>query len=350
MKGGFISVITITALVYLGSIYSENISKESLEFVQILKTVQNEIFFKTLSGLETDASGNLFAMDNRMHTVFKLDKEGHLLKKFGQHGQGPGDLMYPIHSSISQNKFLVCDNNGVSIFDLEGKFLNRFRVFTQFNSISVLDESVFILHPDVENLITMYDLNGKRISQFGEKYKIPYSLYQKFPYQGTISWMFHQGKLLSGPGAVFFISYLFGDIFKFDLKGKLLNKLELLDVKYLRERKKDFFDVGWDNGAKVGIEPRYFIDAKYLDGRIFLLHPGDKDESDIFLVLDDKNLKIKKIYEVPKMAEKEKTNRFELFGVISVGNAYHFFISFQSELSGDILIRHYKSTNIKEVI
>ncbi len=65
------------------------------------------------------------------HCVYKFDKNGKLIKKFGQKGKGPGDFYAPGNLSILDNKYLViaeyATSRRISIFDLNGNFVKIIR-------------------------------------------------------------------------------------------------------------------------------------------------------------------------------------------------------------------------------
>ncbi len=70
--------------------------------------------------------GSFFATGSG-HCVYKFDKSGKFIKKFGQKGRGPGDLYYAIKLSVLDNKYLLvaeyATTRRISVFDLEGNFV-----------------------------------------------------------------------------------------------------------------------------------------------------------------------------------------------------------------------------------
>ncbi len=74
--------------------------------------------------------GSFFATGSG-HCVYKFDKNGKFIKKFGQKGRGPGDLYYAIKLSILDNKYLLvaeyATSRRISVFDLDGNFIKIIR-------------------------------------------------------------------------------------------------------------------------------------------------------------------------------------------------------------------------------
>jgi hypothetical protein len=73
--------------------------------------------------------GSIFISDIKQNKILKFDKQGNLVKTFGQRGQGPGDVIQPSDLSILDNRYLVVresstSNRRISIFHLDGRFFD----------------------------------------------------------------------------------------------------------------------------------------------------------------------------------------------------------------------------------
>ena len=69
--------------------------------------------FNKIAGVAVDNEDNLYVTDCGRHCVYKLNKEGKLLKKFGNEGSGPKELNFPRGVTVVNNQLLVSDcNNG----------------------------------------------------------------------------------------------------------------------------------------------------------------------------------------------------------------------------------------------
>jgi len=70
--------------------------------------------------------GSFFATGSG-HCVYKFDKNGNFINKFGQKGRGPGDFYAPGNLSILDNKYLLigeyATSRRISVFDLNGNFV-----------------------------------------------------------------------------------------------------------------------------------------------------------------------------------------------------------------------------------
>jgi hypothetical protein len=97
-----------------------------------IKSEWKSLFFNPYKELIVAGDGSIFVSDNREHNIYKFDKNGNFIKKFGQLGEGPGDLYVPGSMSILDNKYLVvgeyAGNRRISIFDLEGNFFKLLKV------------------------------------------------------------------------------------------------------------------------------------------------------------------------------------------------------------------------------
>ena len=93
----------------------------------------DEMFYKGIKSIAFASDGSFFAtaMGGTSHSVFKFDKDGNFIKKFGRKGRGPGDLYFPLNLSILDNKYLLISeyatSRRISLFDLNGNFVKIIR-------------------------------------------------------------------------------------------------------------------------------------------------------------------------------------------------------------------------------
>jgi hypothetical protein len=79
--------------------------------------------------LAVDDAENIYVLDEKDFAVKVFDKRGAFLRKFGQKGQGPGDLDRPSRISIDRSKNALMIINGalgLSFFSFDGTFINNF--------------------------------------------------------------------------------------------------------------------------------------------------------------------------------------------------------------------------------
>ena len=118
--------------------------------------------------------GSFFATglgNKACHCVYKFNKKGKFIKKFGRKGKGPGDLYHPGALSILDNKYLlVADyplNMKISVFDLNGNFVKEVRT----------KEYVFGLVALKGDYIAYLSWKSRRIK--GNRYLRKYPVYVK---------------------------------------------------------------------------------------------------------------------------------------------------------------------------
>lgn len=103
--------------------------------------VENE--FCTLAAAP---DGSVFLVQNRAHTVHKLDRSGRLVTSFGRQGQGPGDFQFPQHLSILDGRHLVVSENAegrrISLFDLNGRFVDLLKTGQGPSRVAALRDGV----------------------------------------------------------------------------------------------------------------------------------------------------------------------------------------------------------------
>jgi hypothetical protein len=86
-----------------------------------------DLVFESRGDIAIAPDGSVFVSNANRHTIYKFASDGKFIKKFGQRGQGPGDLTGPVRLSILDDEYLVVGEYSekcrISIFDLDGKFV-----------------------------------------------------------------------------------------------------------------------------------------------------------------------------------------------------------------------------------
>ncbi|MBC7365047.1 MAG: hypothetical protein H5U07_11010 [Candidatus Aminicenantes bacterium] len=248
----FMFLLISSIIANIMALYSDEIKKEKLV---LSKTFPEErVYFKSGPNIAVDEAGNIYAVDNREHMVFKFSPDGKLLGEFGGQGQGPGELQFPYCLSISKNLrlILVQDNIGISFFSEDGLFIKRFRVFSPVYYVCAGANRIYLLQPREDKLIHEYDYNGKWLKSFGRKYKIDYSIYIDIP-PIQVDRFINEGAILSNGNFIYFISYLLGDIFMFNLEGEDIGVNPLTGLEGKQKNEKIIYKEGLERNSDGSI-------------------------------------------------------------------------------------------------
>jgi sugar lactone lactonase YvrE len=83
--------------------------------------------FAEVFGIGVDSQGNSFVVDKWNQVIQKFDRHGNFLRMWGMRGQGDGPVFnFPRYAHIDSNdRFYVCDDGFIRIFDSNGEFLER---------------------------------------------------------------------------------------------------------------------------------------------------------------------------------------------------------------------------------
>ena len=81
-----------------------------------------------IQGVAYSKDTGVYAANFKDGHIVHLDVDGRLLRKFGQPGQGPGDLDRPWRLFFDQTKLYVVDAAAISVFAGDGTFLERVRI------------------------------------------------------------------------------------------------------------------------------------------------------------------------------------------------------------------------------
>jgi hypothetical protein len=88
----------------------------------------DEDMFAELTSLDVDGDGNIYILDRKDKKVKIFDSAGKFVKKFGEEGQGPGEMYVPVSIQVTHNNEMVIGDAGnqrLAFFSLEGEFLRE---------------------------------------------------------------------------------------------------------------------------------------------------------------------------------------------------------------------------------
>ncbi len=98
-----------------------------IKFGPSLEIGRKELLFGSIASVCEDDQSNFYVLDRLDQKVFKFSPDGHLLTKFGQKGQGPGDFQSPGQIVFSSKGDLAVleDLFYVSYLKTDGTFIRR---------------------------------------------------------------------------------------------------------------------------------------------------------------------------------------------------------------------------------
>ncbi len=269
---------------------------EELHFVdQIPHYDDGRINFKSIPTLDVDHEGNIYAFCNTSHNfVHKISPKGTLLKQFGGRGRGPGSLRMPYRIRVREGRLVIKGNNGISTFDLEGRFLHRFKPAKRVNSFDIKGGKIYMVMEGTRKLITVFTLKGKKVKAFGKRLKPNYSV---FPGKGRdhVNICMNGGKIMCGYDRVFWFSKCFGDMRHYDYNGKLIQEESLVHLsehwKFNAEENRNYF---LKDGAAADENIRtiqVISDICHSNGKFHVL-TLEKKEYDMVSILDRDTRKV----------------------------------------------------------
>ena len=88
----------------------------------------DDLRFQNLNYLAVDDAENIYVSDSNAGHIMVFDKNGHFVRKIGQKGRGPGEMIFPLEIQILAQKELLVNDTGqnrVHIFTLDGVFVRQ---------------------------------------------------------------------------------------------------------------------------------------------------------------------------------------------------------------------------------
>lgn len=267
-----ISVIIAILFFAPGPVFSYE--KSYLQCTDAYPKEWHNVFFKTIPNFAINEIGNIYAVDNTNQIFYKIDLILDEAKAFSHPGQGPGELQHPTFISVVGDKILIKDDVGINIFRTDGSFIKRFRVFAPIISLAADNQYVYVATTGSEKLIDVYRYEGKKLASFGEKYHVPPGIYEGWP-ETFVERALNKGKIVIGQEHIYFISYLFSELYQYDNRGTLVKKMLIEeDAHKVKESKRYYFNQGQKRApGKGGFHYiKYLVlEACYFDGRLFIL-------------------------------------------------------------------------------
>lgn len=148
-----------------------------LELVYSIPTKEQEEkdqYFWEPYGIVRSPIGNIFVVDFS-NTVFKYDSTGKFIKKFGQSGQGPGDLSMPSRTISLNDSIVIAEagNGRLQYFDFEGNSIKIVKLFRTYYSFDISNDGLifgtpFLRKENESYLIEVLSPDGKLIISFGD--------------------------------------------------------------------------------------------------------------------------------------------------------------------------------------
>ncbi len=171
-------LLAVTALVLLSQCHNPSADEHS-GFVKLALVAQKEDFgsFGVLSGSQgmNWSEGLLYFSDSEQSRVLVLDRNLNVMRQMGKPGEGPGELTLAGPLVCYRDRLFVTNMGaaGLSVFDTQGTFLSAIPVSycifsTQF---AVYDEMLFLSTPQKESAISVADMEGALLFQFGERFQ-----------------------------------------------------------------------------------------------------------------------------------------------------------------------------------
>ena len=190
--------------------------------------------------------GSIFMSHKNIHEIWKFDKDGNLIKKFGSKGSKPGQFIYlPNVEGILDDKYLITsDNQGrLNIFDLNGNFIKLLKIDYMPLAIAPLKNGKMAIlghvswsNSQARTLLRIIDFNtGIEKEIFNKANTNVVAMNIKFPHGGGMSnsisyahpmaWRIRISS--SKEKNLITASPETGEVIEYDPYGKLLNSFKL---------------------------------------------------------------------------------------------------------------------------
>ncbi|NIM12756.1 MAG: hypothetical protein GTO45_11680 [Candidatus Aminicenantes bacterium] len=234
---------------------------------------------------------DIIVLENRSHQLFKFHVNGSIkfIKTIGRKGKGPSDLHLPSELSFWNGVIAVKDEEGVSFFDGNGGYLDKFRLFSPRISFVFVNDKIYFASsiPSKQYLIGVYNKKGKLLMSFGEKFlNLDFNFHKKASPFFSEKY-FYSGKLLSDGSFIYYLNAKFGKVFKFDLEGKKVVEKDISEIfgdrgRRIVNKNNDILNKGLkptSKNAYLYLDYKLFQDAFLFKEKIYIITTNLKDPS-----------------------------------------------------------------------
>ena len=129
-------------------------------------------------GVAVDKDDNIYVSDAYKHCLYKFNKNGDLIKKFGKKGESIGEFNFPQGMVVAGDQLFVCDrkNHRIQVLTTDLKPVNQFGSlgasegqFDQPESIAVDNEQLLYVADSANLRIQVFTTDGQFIRSISKK-------------------------------------------------------------------------------------------------------------------------------------------------------------------------------------
>ncbi len=145
---------------------------------QIRSISKSKHGFGGISGVAVDKEDNIYVSDTNKHCVYKFNKRGDLLKRFGTKGSGPKELKYPRGIAVAGDQVFVCDrdNHRVQVLTTELEPVKQIdskgtgpEHFNKPEDVAVDNEQMVYVTDCYNHRVQVLTMDGRFIRSIGKK-------------------------------------------------------------------------------------------------------------------------------------------------------------------------------------
>ena len=145
---------------------------------QIQSISKSKHGFGAISGVAVDKEDNIYVCDSNKHCVYKFNKRGDLLKRFGTKGSGPKELNFPRGIAVAGDQVFVCyqNNHRVQVLTTELEPVKQIgsegtgnEHFNEPEDVAVDNEQMMYVTDCSNDRVQVLTMDGRFIRSIGKK-------------------------------------------------------------------------------------------------------------------------------------------------------------------------------------
>lgn len=262
--------------------WDKGVGRVILEEVLSIGSLEDDLLFQWV-GVSADAEGFVYVTDAMDYSLKKFDAGGHLIKKTGRRGRGPGEFLAPRLLARAKGHLYVTDQEirGIHVFDENLVFQHRIPINIPVSDIKVFPDgrvAVATLSMNQVSGVSIYDEEGRILRS------IPYGQQDAGLMMDLVSFEFDSLENL-------YLVFIYQDrVEKYDRRGRRVWSIHLLNKKKVKKKKiADLvvpIEIMYKDAALDSRESLYVLGGSFSENPsrdVYVLDPDGKLQAKITL-------------------------------------------------------------------
>lgn len=151
--------------------FPDNISVREIKPFRFIESVRDSLYLSSVEDIAYVPNRGFFISLIKERMLVHLDENLNFIKTIGRSGEGPGELSFPSELVYNADSLYVKNSRSIEVFTLDGEYIRTIHIPINIFGFGTDGHFLYISTHAGENPLFKFDLNGRKISSFGEQHK-----------------------------------------------------------------------------------------------------------------------------------------------------------------------------------